>query len=54
MGGTARDWEKGDKGLGPYISYAEPYEGQPAGPLDRKHQHFPGTACQIIAQKQAH
>lgn len=25
-----------------------------AGPLDRKHQHFPEAACQIIVQKQAH
>lgn len=25
-----------------------------AGPLDRKHQHFPEAARQIIAQKQAH
>lgn len=27
-GGSARGWEKGDKRLGPYISYAEPCEGQ--------------------------
>lgn len=25
-----------------------------AGPLDRKHQHFPQAGCRIIAQKQAH
>lgn len=27
-GGSARRWEKGDKRPGPYISYAEPCEGQ--------------------------
>ena len=30
-GGSARGWEKGDKRLGPYISYAEPCEGQRCG-----------------------
>lgn len=30
-GVSARGWEKGDKRPGPYISYAEPCEGQRCG-----------------------
>lgn len=45
---------KGTKGLVLTFHMQSHARVNAAGPLDRKHQRFPQSGCQIIAQKQAH